>query len=46
MCLKFSTGKDDEALYEKVETQEVKTISTDFVELTDRENLLPVFLDF
>ena len=44
--LKIFHGKDDEALYEKVETQEVKTISTDFVELTDRENLLPVFLAF
>jgi ABC-2 type transport system permease protein len=39
-------GMDDEAVYSKVEMQEVKTISTDYVELTDRENLLPVFLTF
>ena len=44
--LKIFHGKDDEALYEKVETQEVKTISTDYTELTDRENLMPVFMAF
>ena len=44
--LKIFHGEDDEALYGKVETQEVKTISTDYIELTDRENLMPVFMAF
>jgi hypothetical protein len=44
--LKIFHGEDDKALYDQVESQEVKTISSDFAILTDRENLLPVFLAF
>lgn len=39
-------GKDDLAMVDDIENQEVRAISTDHVALTDRENLLPVFLTF
>ena len=44
--LKIFHGENDAALYDKVETQKVETISTDYLELTDRENLMPVFMTF
>ena len=44
--LKIVHGEDDALLYDKVESQTVKTISTDYVVLSDRENVLPVFLAF
>jgi hypothetical protein len=39
-------GKDDHAMKNDIENQEVRSISTNHVILTDRENLLPVFLTF
>lgn len=39
-------GSDDAQLYHAAENQEVRTLSTADVQLTDRENLLPVFLTF
>lgn len=39
-------GSDDAAMVEDIESQEVRTLSQDHVVLTDRENLLPVFLTF
>ncbi len=44
--LKIFHGEDDKALYDKVEGQKVETISGGIAALTDRENLLPVFLAF
>ncbi len=44
--LKVVGAGDLKAVEEAFDAQEVKTISTDYVELTDRENLLPVFLAF
>jgi len=44
--LKILHGPDDALLYESVESQQVRTISTDFAALSDRENVLPVFLAF
>jgi ABC-2 type transport system permease protein len=39
-------GQDDELLFEAAESQEVRSLTNINVELTDRENLLPVFLTF
>ena len=44
--LKIVHGPDDALLYKEVESQQVRTISTDYVVLSDRENVLPVFLAF
>lgn len=44
--IKIIHGYDDVLLYDEVESQEVKTISTPTVVLNDRENVLPVFLAF
>ncbi|MCK5128276.1 MAG: ABC transporter permease [Clostridiales bacterium] len=44
--LKIIHGPDDALLYKELEGQPVKTISTDYVVLSDRENVLPVFLTF
>ncbi len=44
--LKIVHGTDDASLYEEVESQKVRTISTDYVVLSDRKNVLPVFLTF
>lgn len=39
-------GSDDAALYEAADTMEVRTLGSNSITLTDRENLLPVFLTF
>lgn len=39
-------GQDDMEMFEDADNQTVKKITTDQIELTDRENLLPVFLTF
>lgn len=39
-------GDNDLELKDVIENQEVRKISTDYIELTDRENLLPAFLTF
>ncbi len=44
--LKIIHGYDDVLLYDDVENQKVEIISTDYIELTDRENILPVMLTF
>lgn len=44
--LKLISVNDKEILEDAFNEQEVKTISNDYVELTDRENILPVFLAF
>ena len=44
--LKIVHGPDDALLYEQVESQQVRTISEDYTVLSDRENVLPVFLTF
>ena len=44
--LKLINVNDKQVLEDAFNEQEVKTISNDYVELSDRENLLPVFLAF
>jgi ABC-2 type transport system permease protein len=39
-------GQDDELLYEAAENQEIRSLAGAGTQLTDRENLLPVFLTF
>jgi hypothetical protein len=39
-------GQNDEVLYDAVENQTVVTLTEEGTELSDRENLLPVFLTF
>ena len=44
--LKIIHGQDDQLLYEAAENQEVLSLENDNITLSDRENLLPVFLTF
>jgi hypothetical protein len=39
-------GQDDELLYDAAENQEIQSLADAGTQLTDRENLLPVFLTF
>jgi hypothetical protein len=44
--LMFVHGQDDALLYSAAENQEIRSLANAGTELTDRENLLPVFLAF
>ena len=44
--LRIIHGQDDKLLFEAAENQEVRSLAGAGTELTDRENLLPVFLTF
>ncbi len=44
--LRILHGPDDLELFDEAQNQTVQSLSGGFVELTDRENLLPVFLTF